>query len=309
MEDVTCADVKRIQENVSKMEDLLSRLIMITEREQFEVCSASSATERLGIWVTLLKLSPGLLRMFAASLPAAKAPPDWLAARRGWASFCRETIKHTRRAIDTEFQVAAACKRGELDDEAYNAWAAIRGTFKPHTVAVWIDSGMCEAAAAWLLAEGEPPGLCWVEHRAFGTRLAELTGIPYFANEGRDARGVFIEDHEGPAILSIASNNEGRNLQYRWHRNLVTSAPPKGGVWEQLLGRTHRDGQEADEVSCAVALACSEQWAAFQQAAADARYIEDTTGQPQKLCYADVSMPDPSEVMHRGREDPAWWAD
>ena len=237
------------------------------------------------------------------------ASVDWLHARRNWAAFCRETIKHTRRAIDTEFQVAAACKRGELDAEAHEAWVAIRDTFKPNTVPVWIDTTMCEAAAAWLSAEGEPPGLCWVEHRAFGHKLAELAGVPYFANEGRDARGVFIEDHEGPAILSIASNSEGRNLQYKWHRSLVTSAPPKGGLWEQMLGRTHRDGQPADEVRYTVALACSEQWAAFQQAVADAVYIQDTTGQPQKLCYADVCMPDPSEVMHRGREDPAWWAD
>jgi hypothetical protein len=235
------------------------------------------------------------------------APPTWLGARREWAAFVRETIKHTRRALDTEFQVARACARGELDATAYQAWVDIRDGFKPHTVPVWIDDNMLAAAEGWLSVQREPPGLCWVEHRAFGQRLSERTGIPYFSNEGRDATGHFIEDWEGPAILSIASNSEGRNLQHKWHRNLVVSAPPKGAVWEQLLGRTHREGQEADEVTCEVALACGEQWAAFQQSVADAHYIQDTMGTEQKLCFADVCMPDPSEVNARGLEDAAWW--
>ncbi len=231
-------------------------------------------------------------------------PEEWLGPRRKWYAFVRETIKHTRKSIDTEYQVAKACKRGELDPTFYDEWQAVKHTFVPNTVPVWIHDAMLNVAATWLQ---DNRGLCWIEHRAFGERLSEVTGVPFFSNYGLDPTKRFIEDYEGPAIVSIASNSEGRNLQYTWSRNLIPSAPPNGGIWEQVLGRTHREGQPEDEVSCDVPMACSEQWEAFNQACADALYIQDTLGQPQKLCFADKTMPTTTEVIGWAAQDPAWW--
>jgi hypothetical protein len=278
-------------------------------RTQWETPDGHPCMEAVDIWRHARELACGFYYRWDPP-----APPDWLEARKAWARFVRETLAGHRRGIDTEFQVASACKRGQLDDRAYLDWTAVRDDFKPNNVPVWIDDGMLRAAAAWL-QQRDPPGLCWVEHRAFGQRLAEHTGFPYFTSGRGSECGLTLceEDREprageyaGPAIVSIASNSEGRNLQWHWSRNFVSSAPPNGMVWEQLLGRTHRDGQRADEVECVMAMACREQWAGFEQSRADARYIQDTTGQPQKLCYADMTMPREHEILARGHTDPAW---
>jgi hypothetical protein len=52
----------------------------------------------------------------------------------------------------------------------------------------------------------------------------------------------------------------------------------------------HREGQTADEVSYEVMFACKEQMDGFFQALADARYLQDSLGSPQKLLYADVVL-------------------
>lgn len=222
-----------------------------------------------------------------------RPPEPWIEARRAWKCFVREILKGNRTGIDTEFQVAQACKQGRLERGLFDAWVAIRDTFTPNTVARWVDDGMVEAAAGWL---EENPGICWVEHVQFGHRLADRTGLPYYANEGRATDGSYIEEAKGPVIASIASNSEGRNLQYQWSQNLIVSAPANGRVWEQMLGRTHREGQEADEVSATLALLCIDQYSAFIAAQNDARYIQDTTGQSQKLLYADQDLPTPGDV-------------
>jgi hypothetical protein len=224
-----------------------------------------------------------------------RPPEPWIEARKAWKRFVREILKGNRSGIDTEFQVAQACRHGRLERGLYDAWIAIRDTFKPNTVARWVDDGMLTAAAGWL---EENPGICWVEHVQFGTMLADRTGLPYYADQGRAADGSYIEEAKGPVIASIASNSEGRNLQYQWSQNLIVSAPANGRVWEQMLGRTHREGQEADEVSATLGLLCIDQYQAFIAAQNDARYIQDTTGQAQKLLYADQDLPSPGDVAN-----------
>jgi hypothetical protein len=53
---------------------------------------------------------------------------------------------------------------------------------------------------------------------------------------------VHIENHRGPAIASVSSCSTGHNLQHH-NKNLVISVPSPI-VLEQLISRTHRDGQE-----------------------------------------------------------------
>ena len=111
---------------------------------------------------------------------------------------------------------------------------------------------------------------------AFGEALGKQTGLKFYG------AGTHLEQESGPVIASISAHSEGRNLQ-KWHQNLVISCPPSGATWEQLIGRTHRDGQLAQKVTFDILLACDEQEKGFKQAILDARYIEDMTGQPQKL--------------------------
>lgn len=225
-----------------------------------------------------------------------RPPRPWIEARLNWTRFARERIKASRapKVYDSEHDVALNFPNApEL-----LAWRAIKDTFTPNQVPVWLCPSALEAAAAW--ADAHPRGIVWVEHRAFGEALERLTDIPYFSEMGCDARGRYIEDASGPVIASIKGNRDGRNLQHRWQDNLVTASPSAGLDYEQLLGRTHRTGQKADEVTADVFLGCVENARAFEKARITARYEADSTRQKYKLCYADIDVPDEAAVWKRG---------
>lgn len=213
-------------------------------------------------------------------------PEDWRNARRDWASFVRETIAHSH-TLDTELHVAQAVDRGDLDSAELVAWRAVRDSFKPNVVPVWYSENVIEWCARWL----QEPGICWVEHTLFAQRLSERTGVPYYGGEGLDAQGKFIEDNPGgPTIASIDANCTGRNLQYKWSRNLIVSPLSSAKKCEQLLGRTHRTGQPQDEVTCDVLFACRENFESWEKALTLARATQDLTGTP-KLLLATLDIP------------------
>lgn len=212
-------------------------------------------------------------------------PPAWLAARAAWHRFVRQTLASSRGRYDTALQVARACARGAARRYEYDAWMAQRDSYEPVRVPHWICGHMVEAAARWATSTR---GIVWVEHVAFGRSLSEATGLPYFHAQGRDASGRSIEEPSDSSIIaSIAACGEGFNLQ-QFHNSLVVSPPASGTTWEQLIGRTHRYGQEADEIKIDVALKLPEQRAAFEQSLKDATYIQQTTKQTQKLLLADI---------------------
>lgn len=237
------------------------------------------------------------------------APKPWMRARQRWFAACRHILGTNRRNLDSPLEVANAVDAGlyphavQLSSgdsvkptEALEAWRAIRESFRPNTVPVWIDQSALVACEQW--AKGGP-GVIWAEHVAFAEELSHRTGFAYHGAEGLDARGRAIESASSREVViaSVASNSEGRNLQKLWSRNLVTSPPKLGKVWEQLLARTHRDGQTADEVSFDVLMTCREHADSFEQARADARFVEDIQGQGQRLLYADVDeMPRPESL-------------
>lgn len=214
------------------------------------------------------------------------APLVWKAKRKAWGQWVRHILENNRRRLATPLDVANACDQGHYPDAlaALEEWRAVRDSFVPVTVPRWIDSFALEWAAREL-ASGDV--LLWTEHRAFADRLSAETGVPYYAGGGLDARKRSILDHrKGPAIVSVKAIGEGFDLQH-FARNVVASAPTSGKDWEQLLGRTLREGQLADEVSVLILSTCDEHDAAIGQAKADAEYIETTTGQRQALLTVD----------------------
>jgi hypothetical protein len=89
-------------------------------------------------------------------------------------------------------------------------------------------------------------------------------------------------------VLSVAAHHEGRNLQFA-NRNLCLTMTPSGKVWQQLIGRTHRQGQDADEVSidfyCPTSLACDK----LQAARLHADWLGIQQGETQRMSLADWS--------------------
>lgn len=169
--------------------------------------------------------------------------------------------------------------------EAYREWAAVRKDFKINTVAEWLSDSTVNYCVDWANKNG--PGIIWTDHRAFGEKLAERLGTGFCSRKGLDANKKLIDDYNGKTVVaSVAANKEGRNLQ-AWNRNLIVTVFPTGRIIEQLIGRTHRKGQKADTVYVDWIAACDEQDQGFVQMMADAKYIQETLRQRQKLLYAD----------------------
>lgn len=211
------------------------------------------------------------------------APPrEWIEARRDYFKWVRETLSNSRR-YDSPFQLEMALQKGDISCDHYPAWASIRGIYEPTSVPVWIDDSLVRNVAS----RCDEPYLIWVEHDAMGRRLAEL-GIHYYGPRGVCTKtGMAVESAEPSKAIavSVRANGEGRNLQ-AWHKNLVLCPSQMGAEWEQMLGRTHRDGQEADTVEVEIFCATELHEEALRQAKRDARYIHATTGQEQKLLTA-----------------------
>lgn len=241
-------------------------------------------SEAVDLWRHARELALGFFYRWEPS-----PPKDWLEARRAWKRLARETLRNNRRGLDSELLVARDFaerhRRGESSEAAatWFAWHEIKGTFEIQTVPEWIDDFAVQRAAKWLADESEGPGVVWVEHIAFGERLAQASGRPYFGAGMRASAEIL--DASGPIIASVAAHGEGKNLQ-AWSRALVVSPPSSGKTWEQLLGRQHREGQLADEVEVDVLLHAEEQEESMRQAMRDADYIEQTTGARQKLNFA-----------------------
>lgn len=218
-------------------------------------------------------------------------PPErWRRARSDWFRFVQEDLSRNRSGRDSMADVARAFP----SDPRLLAWLAVRDEYDPdaHREAVWLDATVLTHAARWAL---EAPGLVWVEHIAVGERLAQLTGLPYCSEGGCDRRGVqaCAQDPSRSVICSY-SIGEGQNMQ-AWHRNLILSFPPNGLRWEQMLARTHREGQRNANVTVDMLVSCSEVYEGFQQALADAEY----QCQPRRLLQANISLVHPEPGLAR----------
>ncbi len=219
-------------------------------------------------------------------------PREWMKARRHWLRCVRRVLSTNRSRIDTLAAVVRDVDDGGhptvvLDPEgtvstvdALAAWRAIEPSFTPNPVPVWLDpSGLVRAVKRWL-ADG--PGIIFAEHDAVATLLGQELGLTVYAGKGFSADGRYIDDAPTTEaiIATVGSNSEGRNLQ-AWSRALVVSPCPNGREWEQLLGRLHRLGQEADVVRFDVLDGGLGEWVEIVRR--DAAYIGGLLGQVQRL--------------------------
>lgn len=212
---------------------------------------------------------------------------EWLRARKDWNrevnAYCRQSIP----GRDTPGLVKDALQSPDVEVDAPDlqaAWAVWQGQRhkqRPPTETVWIDDYLIAHAVEYAKAND---AIIWYEPRAVASRLIRHGVDVYLPDDGRNPEDV---EQARPVGLSIRSHATGANLQYAFSDQYVLAPPTSGQTWEQLLGRTHRAGQPADEVRCAV----GHHHPAFREAMAKARrrarYIEQSNGQPQKLLFAD----------------------
>lgn len=253
-------------------------------RDDWETPDGWALTEAVQVWRHARELALGFHYVWDP-----RPPREWLEARSKWASFARKTLSSSR-TIDSEKQVVTAVLSGDIDDDgALREWIEIKPSFVVRPKMIWHDDTALDLCAAWAK---EHPGIIWTEHTFFARALSKRTGITYYGQDGLSDAGAYIEHHpEGkPLIASQGSNSTGRNLQTRWSRNLITSVPASPLTWEQLIGRTHRPGQQKEEVHVEYLVACEEHLNAVATAIKKAVAIAATTGAPQKMLDFDLTV-------------------
>lgn len=239
-------------------------------QRKWETPGGEQISEAAHLWAAARQLSCGFYYKWDPP-----PPRPWAAARREWKHYVREVLRHNRRGLDSELQVWNECER-ETKPSVWKAWHDVKDTFKPNSVPVWISDFLVDDVLDWVKEDG----IVWTEHVAFGERVSDVTWVSYYG------AGTELTDVNGPVVLSIQAHGEGKNLQ-RWSRNLIVSCPSSGKAWQQLLGRTHREGQEADAVTADVYFHTQVLRDAWDSAVEDAYYLQDTTANRQKILYAN----------------------
>lgn len=213
---------------------------------------------------------------------------EWLEARAEWRRTVREFLRHrSRPGLDSPGLVEEAARRGGLPADvasSWSRWAPLSEKPGPTTVARWLD----DSALRFAIKAAGRSSIIWYRHRAVGDQLAKI-GVDTFGAGTAASREVLrlaeMKD-PGTVAMSIRAHGTGKNLQHAWSRNVVLGAPRGADVWQQLIGRTHRPGQTADEVSFLVVCPTADAEAPMHGAVETARFVQETTGEPQKLLRA-----------------------
>jgi hypothetical protein len=262
-------------------------------RDRYVTPDGYEFTEGSELWRVLRSMSLGFVHVIDPRPPA-----PWAEARREWNRFVSDDLAHNRSRRFSPGDVFNACKNGNLDSFGiFERWVEIKTTHKPINSIHWFDEAPLHFCAEWL---AEEKALLWTPFPAFGERLSELSGVPFFGAGGRCGK-LSIEEHPGGgAILSVGANVLGRNLQDRWNKALIVAPGSSGTETEQIIGRIHRQGQKKDCVEIQFLLGCIDNLDAVCKARL--RQANDRTlngNMASKLLVGDWLLPETIEGSSR----------
>lgn len=213
---------------------------------------------------------------------------EWLMARRAWARCLRQEIadnaaEHYDSAALIEAHVQRTLKKepnapGVLF-ATWRAWVPHRDKLQPPTEPVWVSPFLFHAVAKWLSSQSRPT-IVWYQHQVVGDLLGKMGLKVYGAGSSEP---LFEGQH---VAASIAVHGTGKNLQ-AWDQMLVIEPPSSGKTWEQLIGRTHRQGQTAPRVDVYVMCHTEIMDKAMDKALEEAEFTFDLTNCVQRLQRAE----------------------
>lgn len=215
--------------------------------------------------------------------------------------------------IDTPMLVGAnMAAHGDRDvpAELYELWSEMRaadfeGRPERDSRAVRVCSYKVDAAVKWAQSLGKKGGIIWVYHREIGkwvhekVKEAGLDCLHCPSGNESNKRITDPDNKDKIIVASIRAHNTGKNLQHFQHQYMLQWPRPAQDA-EQLLGRTHRNGQQADELVVVTNNTLLFDQMNFSACLNDSLYIHQTTGSRQKLIkatYNPVPKMFPPEVL------------
>jgi len=211
----------------------------------------------------------------------------WLSARGHYSKLLRSEIEtesrydyDSRGLIEQTMRIALETRGPESElEKAYVAWKEQEALIEPGSECVWLDFYMVDFVVSFV-ARHKQPWLVWYQGIPFGDQLGARGLRVYGANSNPET-----DPGHSSICLSIDAHTESINMQ-RFSRNLVLIPPGRGAKWEQLVGRTHRQGQHADVIEVRVLAGTTELDKLLDKARRDALYRQTSTGVPERLCFA-----------------------
>jgi hypothetical protein len=266
-----------------------------------------------------------LARMLACGMyyeHVPRPPLSYRDPRKAWFAMCRDVIEFGEAMnggpYDTPGQVQQGVLAGLLPRAPYEAWMAVKDTYRPITRTTWLSRATLEYAKQWGLQHAAGCGrtqggaIIWTGHIGVGEELSRMTGWPYFGSGARYGRRHISticrpcprgEKIDPVIICSESSCSTGKNLQHRYHHNLFLNPPSNCKAAEQRIGRTHRSEQYADMVQVTMLYGCLEDWCAYMKAEYAAKNGQDDLTAPRKLLLAAHRRASFPDVETAG---PAW---
>lgn len=144
---------------------------------------------------------------------------------------------------------------------------------------------------------GHEGAIIWAHHDDPGRWLADAlkaAGLPYLwcpsesVRKGSNAAILDPKNADKIVVASMGGHGTGKNLQHFQHQFFL-QFPRQADLLEQVLGRTHRNGQQADELCPATCNTTDFDHQNMWACLIDALYIHQTTGARQKAIYSSYN--------------------
>ena len=228
----------------------------------------------------------------------------------------RAFLKNTHlRGMDTPMLVGAEFarygNRNIKNERLYEYWMQARAMREACPLMPDRDSRVkricgykIQQAKQW--AQENQHGIIWYYHDGIGEWLHEAIPEAIYCPAGDRFNELILTTQDKLVIASITAHGTGKNLQFH-ENNFVVQSPRSASTFEQMLGRTHRNGQQADELFVTLAIHRDPNGPSFDElnfAAMlnDALYIHQTTGQRQKAIVCSYD-PVPRVFSHKVLEE------
>ena len=254
--------------------------------------SGDEIPDILGFYRTATQLASGFYtRLLWPENTSTEALEQHLLLNRLNAAIRKWLNRRSRPGLDTEGLILKALadkSRGVKSlqvfyDEYIEARDACAFIPKRIRSVTWVSKYKIKEAVAW-----KRPGIIWYYWDAMGRALSKAMPEAIYCPAGKPLKDM--QNPNSTLICSILAHHTGKNLQH-FHEQLVVEVPTSAAMWEQLLGRTHRLGQESDTVETNIIAYTNFEQKLLKNVINQAQYIQGTGAGSQKILIADWEHP------------------